>query len=250
MCLYAFYIKGEKAMDTIYSRRMRIPKMCGKLNISKLPNKNKKKLKFITILTIAIVTFTMAISSINPVFETLCKDKAKSFATIICNEESTKIIQNYKYEDLVTIYKDSNDNITMIKSNIMPINLIISDIAEKIQKRLNETEQNEIGITLGSFTGVKLLSGTGPTIPIKISTVGSVETDLKSEFKEAGINQTIHRIYLQVECKINILTPYTKIDEKISNQVLIAENIIVGKIPEAYYNLDGISKSDALDIIE
>ncbi|MCI8353329.1 MAG: sporulation protein YunB [Clostridia bacterium] len=213
-------------------------------------NKNKRLVKFITILSIAIVTFTMAINGITPIFETLCKDKAKSVATIICNEESTKIISNYKYEDLVTIYKDSNDSITMIKSNITPINLIISDVAEKIQKRLDKVEKEQVGIRLGSFTGTKIFSGRGPIIPITLSTVGNVETDLRSEFRSAGINQTIHRIYLQVDCKVNILTPYTIFEEGISNQVLIAENIIVGKIPESYYNLEGLEKSNAVDVIE
>lgn len=240
-------------MDTIYSRkRIRLPKIIyKKFNLSNSPSGNNKKvIKFSTILLIAIVTFTMAIKSINPVFEKLCCDKAKSIATIVCNEESTKIIKEYKYEDLVTIYKDSNENITMIKSNITPINLIISDIAEKIQKRINQVEQDEIGIRLGSFTGTKIFSGVGPIIPVKLSTTGNVETDLRSEFKAAGINQTIHRIYLQVDCKINILTPYKVIEENISNQILIAENIIVGKIPEAYYNLEGINQGNAVDLIE
>lgn len=239
-------------MDTIYSRkRIRLPKIIyKKFNFSNMPNKNKKNIKFITILVIAILTFTMIINSINPIFEKLCEDKAKSIATIICNEESTKIINKYKYEDLVTIYKDSSDNITMIKSNITPINLIISDVAEKIQKRLEEVEQEEIGIKLGSFTGTKILSGIGPTIHIKLQNIGNVQTDLRSEFKEAGINQTIHRIYLQVDCEVNILTPYNVISDKISNQVLIAENVIVGKIPEAYYNLKGLSKANAIDVIE
>lgn len=239
-------------MDTIYSRkRIRLPKIIyKKFNFSNMPNKNKKNIKFITILVITILTFTMIINSINPIFEKLCEDKAKSIATIICNEESTKIINKYKYEDLVTIYKDSSDNITMIKSNITPINLIISDVAEKIQKRLEEVEQEEIGIKLGSFTGTKILSGIGPTIHIKLQNIGNVQTDLRSEFKEAGINQTIHRIYLQVDCEVNILTPYNVISDKISNQVLIAENVIVGKIPEAYYNLKGLNAQNAIDVIE
>lgn len=240
-------------MDMIYSRkRIRLPKVVyKKFQNSKMQNnKNKKLVKFITILSIAIVTFTMAINGITPIFETLCKDKAKSIATIICNEESTKIINNYKYEDLVTIYKDSNNNITMIKSNITPINLIISDVAEKIQKRLDKVEGEQVGIRLGSFTGTKIFSGRGPIIPITLSTIGNVETDLRSEFKSAGINQTIHRIYLQIDCNVNILTPYTIFEEGISNQVLIAENIIVGKIPESYYNLEGLDKSNAVDVIE
>jgi len=238
-------------MASIYSRRrIRLPKMIYK-NFNSCNNHNVNKvIKFIAILLIAIVTFTMAVNGITPVFEEHCSNKAKSIATIICNEESTKIINNYKYEDLVTVYKDTSDNITMLKSNIITINLIISDVAEKIQKRLNEVEQEQIGIRIGSFIGSKLFSGVGPVIPINLSTEGNVVTDLRSEFKEAGINQTIHRIYLQVDCEVNILLPYNTIKESISNQVLIAENIIVGDIPDSYYNLEGMTTSDSMNMLE
>lgn len=87
-------------------------------------------------------------------------------------------------------------------------------------------------------------------MPIRISTIGNVETDLKSEFTSQGINQTLHRVYLQVVCEVSILTPYDDITEKITNQVLIAENVIIGKIPNTYYNLNGLNNSNAIDIIE
>lgn len=73
---------------------------------------------------------------------------------------------------------------------------------------------------------------------------------MKSEFSAQGINQTLHRVYLQVICEVSILTPYNNITEKITNQVLIAENVIVGKIPNTYYNLNGLDSSNAIDIIE
>ena len=123
----------------------------------------------------------------------------------------------------------------MLQSNVVAINLIISDVGEKIQKRINEIKSEETEFSLGRLTGSTILSGLGPKIPVSLSIVGNVETDLRNEFESKGINQTIHRIYLQVECKISILTPYKKTEEKILNQVLIAENIIIGKIPEAYY---------------
>ena len=95
-----------------------------------------------------------------------------------------------------------------------------------------------------------MLSGKGPGVPIRISSIGNVETDLRSEFKEQGINQTLHRVYLQVVCEVSILTPYNDITEKISNQVLIAENVIVGRIPNTYYNLEGIDTNTAIEVIE
>lgn len=238
-------------MDSIYRRRrIHVPKVIFQKFGNMEPKKTRKVFKFSTIVIVMIVSFSTILNSTRPILDTLFKDKAKSVATIICNEESTKIITNYQYEDLITIHRDKDNNITMIQSNITPINYIISDVGEKIQKRINETEKEKIHINLGSFLGSKLLSGIGPNIPIKISLVGNVETDLRSEFKAEGINQTIHRIYLQVDCKINILTPYQVTQESISNQVLIAENIIVGKIPEAFYNLQGLTENNAIDLIQ
>ena len=81
-------------------------------------------------------------------------------------------------------------------------------------------------------------------------TEGTVETDLKSEFKDAGINQTLHRIYLEVKCNVNILTPYDTITETIVNQVLLVEGLIVGNIPDTYYNLEGLNNEQTMEVIE
>ena len=103
----------------------------------------------------------------------------------------------------------------------------------------------------GSFTGFKLLAGKGPGVKIEIASIGDVETDLKSEFTAQGINQTLHRIYLQVKCKVNILTPFQDLEKEITNQILLAENIIVGHIPESYYNLEGMeSAGDTLNVVQ
>lgn len=90
----------------------------------------------------------------------------------------------------------------------------------------------------------------GPKIQIKLLPTGSVTTDFKSEFESAGINQTIHRIYLNVACKLTIVTPYDSIEADIINQVLMTESVIVGEIPEAYYNLEGIDSNNLLDAMK
>ncbi len=96
-----------------------------------------------------------------------------------------------------------------------------------------------------------MLAGRGPGVKITITSVGDVETDLRSEFTAQGINQTLHRVYLQVKCNVNILTPFDNISREITNQVLLMENVIVGNIPNTYYNLEGINgNNDALEIIE
>ncbi len=235
----------------IYSRpRIKIPPIFSN-NIGDKNLKRKQKIvKIFIIMVIAFSTVKIVLDAILPIFDTLCKDKAKSIATIISNEEATNVMKEHTYDELFTLEKDKDGNITMIKSNISAINEIISDVAVKIQNKINQRGRENIEIALGSFTGFKLLSGKGPGVPIKISSIGNVETDLRSEFSEKGINQTLHRVYLQVDCEVSILTPYNSITEKVSNQVLLIENVIVGKIPSTYYNLEGFDSNSALEIIE
>ena len=235
----------------IYSRpRIKLPKIFFASGRNKSLKKKQKIAKIFIIMIIAFSTVKIVLDAILPIFDTLCQDKAKSIATIISNEEATNVMKEHTYDELFTLEKDKDGNITMIKSNIIPINEIISEVAWKIQNTINQRGRENIEIALGSFTGFKLLSGKGPGVPIKISSIGNVETDLRSEFSEKGINQTLHRVYLQVDCEVSILTPYNSITEKISNQVLLIENVIVGKIPSTYYNLEGVDSNSALEIIE
>lgn len=236
-------------MEFIYSRRrIRLPKF---YIFNKRSNKkNDKTKKLIIILMFIIFIAISLIKAITPVFNQLCTDKAKSVATIICNRETTKSIQGYKYSDFIIIHKDTEENIIMIESNVVNINVVISDIAEKIQIEINRIQTEDISISLGSFTGVSLLSGRGPKIPIRISTIGNVSTNFKSEFIEKGINQTLHRLYLEIKCEISILTPFNTVTEQINNQFIVAENLLMGSIPNSFYNIEGVSSSDAMNLME
>lgn len=241
-------------MDKIYSRRrLVIPK----LNISIWNQNNnrddKTKLKIIkisTIILIASFTFMRSIEAIRPIMDKQCQNIAKSVATQISNEQATIVMSRYNYDDLCNVSKDANGNISMISSNVITINEIISDVAIKIQEELNKKENSSFKIKLGSLTGTRILSGRGPDINIKLQVIGNLDTDLRSEFEEAGINQTLHRMYLQVECNVIILTPFKTTEERIVNQVLLAEAVIIGTTPNTYYNLEGMEKSNLMDIVQ
>ena len=131
-----------------------------------------------------------------------------------------------------------NGNMKMINANILTINEITSDIAINIQNSLDNYEDTEIKLAIGSFLGSRLLSSVGPNIKINLSSIGKVNTEIKSEFEAKGINQTIHRVYLQVNCIVNILTPYENFSADVSNQLLLLENVIIGEIPQNYFNIE------------
>lgn len=238
-------------MYKIYSRnKIKIPNIITSTGKRMKTKKGKKTVTILIILIIAFSTLKLVLNAVMPIFETLCEDKAKSIATIISNEEATNVMSEHTYDELFTIEKDNNGNITMIKSNVIPINEIISDVAVRIQEQINARGRENIEIALGSFTGFKLLAGRGPGIKITISSIGNVETDLRSEFTAQGINQTLHRVYLQVKCQVSILTPFEDITREITNQVLLLENVIVGQIPNTYYNIEGTTRDNAMELIE
>lgn len=136
-------------MSKIYSRpRIRIPKVF----VSKVNDRNFRKkqkiAKFFIIMVIAFSTVKIVLDAILPIFDTLCKDKAKSIATIISNEQATLVMREHVYDELFSTEKDNDGNIIMIKSNVSPINEIISDVAVKIQNQIDERGRENIEIAL------------------------------------------------------------------------------------------------------
>ena len=242
-------------MSKIYSRKRFILKPRNKSpdKGGRLPHIrfDKKTFKVLIIVAVVVIVYQSILNYIDPIFETLCEDRVKSIATIISNQESTKIMNKYQYEELYTIEKDEAGNVVIIRSNVVPINNMISDLTEAIQNRFNDAENTKIEIPIGNLVGTYYFSGVGPSIPAQVRTSGTLDTEVKSEFIAKGINQTLHRIYVNFECYVQILTPIKNFKKKITNQVIIAEHVIVGNIPDSYYNLEGMSGvDDVLNVID
>lgn len=146
-------------MSKIYSRpRIRIPKIF----ISKIDEKSFRKkqkiTKIIIIMIIAFSTVKIVLDAILPIYDILCKDKAKSIATLITNEQATVVMREHIYDELFTFEKDNDGNIIMIKSNVGPINEIISDVAVKIQNEIDEKGRDNIEIALRKFYRLQITS--------------------------------------------------------------------------------------------
>lgn len=228
-------------MDKIYSR----PRI--KIFYSN-EKKIKKKFIIIIIIVIAILTVVNSLKSIDPIFQDVCINKAMEISTSILNKESSEVLQKYNYKDIVTITKTDENNI--LKTDVSVINEIASEIALQVVNKLKDLEKENIKIPIGVISGNKYLSGMGPSININIKPSGNVITELKTEFKAQGINQTVYRIYLEIICNEKILTSYNTIDTQIVNQILLVETVIVGNVPTTYYNLEGVDKENSIDIIE
>lgn len=192
-------------MDKIYSRaRIRFPRV---IYGGKNGNKNHEKIiKIITILIIAVSVMMNILNAIDPIFVSVCKNKAESIVTIEVNRITTVNVDKYQDYQMITIEEDEEGNIQLLQVNTRPLNNMISDITNDMQNSMHNNEIVNSYIPFGSITGIKWISGVGPKIPLEIALSGTIQTKIRNEFSSAGINQTIHRLYLDITCNISILT--------------------------------------------
>ena len=142
----------------------------------------------------------------------------------------------YGYDYFVTLEKDGGGNITAITANTVRINALSAEIVSDISAA-SANGRLDLRIPLGTLTDSVLLSGRGPTIPVCVVLLTASAVNFVGDFQSAGINQTKHQILLDVSVDVNLLIPRGSLAQTISAQLLVAETVIVGKVPENYINL-------------
>lgn len=138
------------------------------------------------------------------------------------------------YGNFVIFDKDDTGHITALRSNVAEVNRMQGRIADEILLRLSEVSTSELEIPLGTLTGSALLAGRGPSLYVRMQAVGSANAVFRNQFTAAGINQTRHQIFLDVDVYMSILLPGMKTSTKVSNEIAVAETVIVGGVPDTY----------------
>ena len=168
--------------------------------------------------------------------------QVRAITTNAINLAATTVINGgLTYDELFEVKKDNNGKITMIQANSPRINTIAREIANLAQANLDALGTQEISISVGTFTGLALLTGFGPDVTIKIVPIGTANCDFVSYFQSAGINHTLHKIYIDVYADVNIITPIDEPTVQVKAEILVCENVIVGEVPEFYLNMSDIS---------
>lgn len=165
----------------------------------------------------------------------------------ISNHVVQEVMQGIGYLDLIILDRDNTGKILALRANVIEMNRIASEISTKIQEMNNQLEESYIKIPLGNFTGNVLLAGVGPNIKLKIIPTGTVHLDFKTEFVSTGINQTRHRIYLEITMNMGIVGPFVSNSVKVVNNIDIAETVLIGDVPSTFYNLEEVGDVTADD---
>lgn len=144
-----------------------------------------------------------------------------------------------RYQSFVSLQQNLNGETTALMTDTVLINRLQGELLEKILQTLQETRQITLQLPLGSLTGSQFLAGRGPLVTLRLRPVGLVKTKIINQFDEAGINQTRHRIQLQVTVDMLSLLPGYRISSQAQSNIILAETIIVGLVPDAYTEVYG-----------
>ncbi len=148
------------------------------------------------------------------------------------------------YEELIAVRTDAQGRVTMLQANTARMNELASSVAISAQEALAEDAAPRISVPLGAALRVPFLSALGPKIRVGLLPVGAVTAGFHTEFEAAGINQTRHKIYLQLHAAVQLVLPTGAQPVTVDTQMLIAESIIVGEVPGSYMN---VPESEMLD---
>ena len=144
-----------------------------------------------------------------------------------------------RYQSFVSLQQNQNGETTALTTDTVLINRLQGELLEKILLTLQQYREVKLELPLGSLSGVQFLAGRGPLVTLRLRPVGLVKTKIINQFDEAGINQTRHRIQLQVTVDMLSLLPGYRISSQAQSNVILAETIIVGLVPDAYTEVYG-----------
>ena len=223
----------------LYStKRIKLP------NLNRLREKKSFKIILLIMLFTIIICMICFIKSAYPVFKASCETAASSKGNKIVNDEVNKVMKEYSYNSLIRIEKDTNGKITFIEADSVKMNEVVSKIISNIQTEFEKIPRINVFINMGSVSGISVLKRFEPQFEFELESAGSIEATIRTEFKSVGINQTHHKIYLDIDSKVGILTPFTTFSKEVNSDVLLTEAVILGEVPSTYYNLEGIDNAD------
>lgn len=200
-----------------------------------------KRLRWPTRLIIFLAIFALAFFAmdlqIRPTLFQMAQAKARQIATLAINDAiQKKIAKNLHYEDLIAIKVDNRGRVVLMQPNTGEINQLASQATIEVQERLRKVTKEKVNIPFGQVLKSHVLSGLGPLIPVTIIPVGTVESRVYDTFEQAGINQTRHKIYLEVKATVKIVVPFSSSRVTVRTEMPITEAVIMGEVPQVYFS--------------
>lgn len=195
----------------------------------------------ILVLIVTIIAFCLFRHKYHSVITALAQTQVKNATSDLINDAIDRQISNgtIQYDRMVYFEKDLEGKITALKTNMSEVNRLKTDLLNLINAEILAMDSDHLGIPMGSLVLPELFAGKGPMIPVQIITIRNSEAGFFSDFSQAGINQTLQKLNMQVSVDVSVLVLGEVSDFTISSQVVIAETVIVGQVPDMFLQTGG-----------
>ena len=199
------------------------------------------KLLAVLVLALGIWTFFGLRSRLWPVVRSLARTQVTNTASDLINDAILEQIMDgqIRYDRIVYFEKDLNGRITALKTNMAEVNRLKTETLNIINDEIMAQDTDHLGVCLGSLVLPEFFSGRGPQIPVRILAIRNSDASFQSEFTEAGINQTLQQLRMDVLVDVTILVLGQTETFTVSSQMVVAETIIVGDVPATYLQTGG-----------
>lgn len=172
-----------------------------------------------------------------PIIRTYCTAKINSLTEQALNVAVSNVINTtVNYDSIMSINYNQNGEINYITANQYMINTITREIIKDAHERIKVLDEEYMQIPIGTLTGIAMFNGRGTRVKLSASPVGIIGSSFDSNFVSVGINNTLHKIYLTIHARVEMNLPIKKQTIDIKQQVLLCESVIVGKVPNVYFN--------------
>lgn len=224
--------------------------MCSGGGFIKTRTKRKIGIRLIAIGLMLIGVFILVDMRIRPIIIRTSAYQCQILASRIINQALIDELSNasYDYNSLVLLTVNESGEVKSVSSNMQSINRLKAQSTQLINEAIKDIDAHQLGIAVGTVSGIHMFYGKGPMIPISLTPKGYANTTLISEFSSAGINQTLHRIVLRVTVDISAIIPGYTSSVVVDSDFVVAETVIVGNIPNSYTHIIS-GNSDVVDDI-
>lgn len=174
--------------------------------------------------------------AVRPQLTALAQAKLRNQLTVISNETVANVLaqEALRYSDMVVMEPGLGGGIATITTETVRLNNLKSAVLTQIVAQVESLDTHSLGVPLGALTGLELFAGAGPDLPIQVLSVTSAEGTYRNDFVSAGINQTLHRVMLDITLTAEVLLPGGMVESIVSTPVCVAETIIIGQVPQTY----------------
>lgn len=210
----------------------------------------RKKSKIVFILLIVVLLFCVYYFAVFiPATRALCQKEVESVIRDAINRSNEVIVsKSLNYEDVFTVTYSDNKEVTSVRANVGLINQLAMLWGTEIQNRINNRKEVLIRKPAGAFSGSVFLSQFGKDVTLHCTFSAISSTDYSSVFIRQGVNQTLHRLYLEAKVEATVLSPYSSETLEIRDTFLFSEAVINGKVPDTFISSENFN--EYLDLMD